>query len=414
MTAATDARRALLQIYRAALAAVDGRRQVRAFFAARQPVPYRVVAIGKAAAAMTRGALDAGVVERALVITKYGHADRLADERITRLEAGHPVPDEASLAAGSALLGFIASAPAQQPFLFLLSGGASALVEVLPQGMTLDDLMQLNSWLLGAGLDIASMNRVRKRFSCIKQGRLACALAGRPTLNLLISDVPGDDPAVIGSGPLVPDTQADRPLPPLPDAFAAHLGAVPTPPGVDAACFAPVETHLLTSNQTARAAAAEAGRRLGLPVVMHETLLTGDVADAARTVADTLLAATPGLHVWGGETTVKLPPEPGRGGRCQQLALLVAERISGHDDISVLAAGTDGSDGPGDDAGALVDGETIARGEAEAYRVHEAIARADAGSFLEASGDLITTGPTGTNVMDLVLGIQTEKPVGSE
>ncbi|MGE0082417.1 MAG: glycerate kinase [Thiohalomonadaceae bacterium] len=401
----TDPRRTLLHAYRAALAAVDGRTRVRDFLAARTPERRRVVAIGKAAAAMTLGALDTGGVESALVITKHGHDAPALRGRVTVMEAGHPLPDEASLAAGEALFEFIRSAPAEQPFLFLLSGGASALVEALPEGVTLADLVRVNTHLLGAGLDIAVMNQVRKRLSRIKQGRLARALAGRPTLCLLISDVPGDDPSVIGSGPLVPDPHAHLPLPPVPADISALL-ADTEPPAPDDPCFHTIETHVIASNRDARAAAARAASEAGISVIAHDDLLTGDVAEVARHVTDTLLASGPALHVWGGEPTVRLPPAPGRGGRCQHLALLIAARIAGRDDISVLAAGTDGSDGPGEDAGALVDGHTVERGEDEGYRLVEVIARADAGSFLEASGDLITTGPTGTNVMDLVFGLK--------
>ncbi|MCK9529783.1 MAG: DUF4147 domain-containing protein [Gammaproteobacteria bacterium] len=406
MTTAIDARRGLLQVYRSALAAVDGRARVRDFLTSRAPATRRVIAIGKAAAAMTLGAFDAGGVERALVITKHGHGDPRLGDRATILEAGHPLPDAASLAAGRAMLEFIHSAPPHQPFLFLISGGASALAEVLPSGMTLKHLARLNAWLLGAGLDIAAMNRVRKRFSCIKQGRLALALADRPTLCLLLSDVPGDDPAVIGSGPLVPDPEMAAPLPPFPDEVMALSAQCVPPPTGDDPCFASIEIHVLASNRDARTAAAQAAARHGWPVVVHDTLLTGDVADAARLVTQTLEASAPALHVWGGETTVRLPPAPGRGGRCQHLALLAARAIAGRDDISLLAAGSDGSDGPGEDAGALVDGHTVQRGEDENFSLTESLTHADAGSFLEASGDLITTGPTGTNVMDLVLGLR--------
>lgn len=408
MTTASDPRRALLQAYRAALAAVDGRSRVRDFLATRPVVTRRVVAIGKAAAAMTLGALDAGGVESALVITKHGYHAPALRGRATVMEAGHPLPDEASLAAGEALFEFIRAAPAEHPFLFLLSGGASALVEVLPEGMTLADLVRVNTHLLGAGLDIAAMNQVRKRISRIKQGRLARVLAGRPTLCLLISDVPGDEPSVIGSGPLVPDPHAQLPLPSLPADIDALL-ADSMPPAPDDPCFRAIETHVIASNRDARDAAARAAGEAGISVIVHDSLLTGDVAEVARQVTDALIASGSGLHMWGGEATLRLPPEPGRGGRCQHLALLVAARIAGHDGISVLAAGTDGSDGPGEDAGALVDGYTFKRGEDGGYRLAESIARADAGSFLEASGDLIATGPTGTNVMDLILGLRMQE-----
>ena len=137
-------------------------------------------------------------------------------------------------------------------------------------------------------------------------------------------------------------------------------------------------------------------------------MITGDAAETGRRLAQALLESPRGvMQVWGGETTGRLPARPGRGGRAQHLALSAALTLAGHDGVYLLAAGTDGSDGPGEDAGALVDGETLARGEVHAGRAVEALARADAGTFLEASGDLIQTGPTGTNVMDLIIGWRT-------
>jgi len=148
---------------------------------------------------------------------------------------------------------------------------------------------------------------------------------------------------------------------------------------------------------------------MGLMVTLHPALLTGDAADAGRLCAQALAASAPGtLHVWGGETTVVMPPQPGRGGRCQQLALAAAQEIAGRDEIWLLAGATDGTDGPGDEAGALVDGQSIFRGHAEGLDISDCLGRADSGRFLEASGDLIQTGPTGTNVMDLVLGLQSD------
>ena len=355
-----------------------------------------MLAIGKAAGAMVEGAcsgLGDSLCE-VLVITKAGHGGhpRLGEQW---WEGGHPVPDERSLMAGLALLDFLEHLPEGRPLLVLLSGGASALVEVLPEGMVVEQLVEVNRYLLGAGFDIDTINRVRKRLSLIKGGRLLHYLRGRRCVQLLIADVPGDDPAVIGSGPLFPC--ADQALPPLPG-WIVEL-CLPPAPAVEVGC----ESHVIADNRMACEAAAQRAEALGLPVYLHGSLFTGPVEQVARQCCDSLLAGPPGLHVWGGESTVVLPAEPGRGGRNQQLALWAAIYLAGREDVLLLAAATDGSDGPGSDAGGLVDGQTLARGEAEGFSTTRALARANAGAFLEASGDLISTGPTGTNVMDLVL-----------
>ncbi len=198
----------LLAIYHAALAAVEGRHRVASFLRT-HPLsgPLHVVAIGKAAAAMARGVLDVlePEVQRLLVVTRhgYGQAIRGAHPGLVLVEAGHPVPDARSLRAGRLLLEMIDEAPANAGFLFLISGGASSLLEMPRPGITLSDLQRVNRWLLAAGLPIQEMNRIRKALSTIKGGRLLSRLAGRRVWNLLISDVPGDDPAVIGSGLLI-------------------------------------------------------------------------------------------------------------------------------------------------------------------------------------------------------------------
>lgn len=396
----------LLKIYSAALAAVDGVSRVRDWLLA-NPVdrPVALIAVGKAACAMARGArvaLGAAIAD-AFIVTRHGHGEPLPWPVI---EAGHPVPDAGSLAAGERLGAFVARIPPTAAVLVLLSGGASALLERLPDGVTLADLQRLNQWLLASGFDIHAMNAVRKRLSCTKGGRLARQLQPRTVTCLALSDVPGDDPGDIGSGPLTPDagTVDETRLPPF---IQALLGRAPPLPPAGDPCFRNVCHVIVAGNADARRAAAHAAVAHGWRAESDDVLIGGDAADTGRALAQRLLAAPPGvLHVWGGETTVRLPPNPGRGGRCQMLALAAARELAGRERVWLLAAGTDGRDGPGEDAGALVDGGTIARGMAEGLRVDEALARADAGRLLEASGDLLQTGPTGTNVMDLVLGLR--------
>jgi len=164
--------------------------------------------------------------------------------------------------------------------------------------------------------------------------------------------------------------------------------------------------RILAGLDHAKQAAAEAGRQIGYTVQIHSEFLDGEAGETGQRLAGVLASSEPGLHLWGGETTVRLPPDPGRGGRNQHLALAAALEIRGRDDLLLLAAGTDGTDGPTEDAGALVDGATLDRAAVEGLDGEGCLARADAGTLLEAAGDLIRTGPTGTNVMDLVLGLR--------
>lgn len=396
-----EPRNLLLDLFRQGLAAVDGRNVVRAWLKAHPLKPgYRLVALGKAAAAMTAGALDAAAPQlgAGLLVTRHGFLDMpvLDDRRITGLEAGHPLPDAQSLAAGDALLRFLQEAPVDAEFLFLVSGGASSIVEVPVEGVSLEILRELNTWLLGSGLPISAINQVRAGLSHIKGGRLAGYLQGRCSTLLLISDVPGDVPSDIGSGLLLPP--APRALPELPARFAGLPFQAPMP------AVSRVEAHVVASNSLARDAVAAGAKTMGLKAYLYPRLPAMDAAECGRTLAGTLLEGESGVHVWGGETTVKLPENPGRGGRNQHLALAAAEVLSGHEDAWFLAAGTDGNDGVTDDAGALVDGGSLARGEEGGYAASDCLRRADAGAFLEASGDLIYTGPTDTNVMDLIIG----------
>ncbi|MEJ2345498.1 MAG: DUF4147 domain-containing protein [Gammaproteobacteria bacterium] len=400
----------LLDIYQSAVEAVAGRQCVAAHLSAHPlPGPVYMVAIGKAAASMARGAMDAcaDALVRGLVITRHGYLDPVVgrDPRLDCREAGHPVPDQGSIDAGGALLGFIDAVPPGAQLLFLISGGSSSLVEVLPKGVTAQDLERVNRWLLGSGLDIARMNGVRKALSCIKGGRLALRLGGRPARLLLISDVRGDDPAAIGSGLLVADpAPATLDAQRLPDWLATLLGRAPATPSARQLASLQLDTVLVARLADALEAAARRGRDLGLAVHRHTGFVDGEASVAGAELARQLLAGARGIHVWGGETTVTLPATPGRGGRCQTLALAAAQVLRGHPEVVLLAAGSDGSDGPGEDAGALVDGATVDRGAAEGLDDQASLDRADAGTYLEASGDLIQTGPTGTNVMDLIIG----------
>ena len=367
----------LLHLYRAALSAVDGRLRVRAALATdRDERPLRVLAVGKAASAMALGALDAlgARIQSGLVIAPRDGIDHeLSALPQFRCVAGdHPIPAEHSLAAGTAALAFAAATPAGSRVLLLVSGGASSLLEVLAPGVTLEKLQRLNEWAQAEAVDILALNARRASLSLVKAGRLpglfkACAVEG-----MMISDVPGDDPAAVGSGLLA---------------------------GVD-------KVVLVGCIDDALEAALRAARERGLDAERAAKRLAGEAAAAARNVCHEFAVTDRGLGLWGGETVVKLPARPGRGGRCQHFALSAAQQIAGHPELMILAAGTDGRDGASDDAGAIVDGETIVRARAAGLDASACLEAADSGSLLEATGDLVYTGPTGTNVGDLVMALR--------
>ncbi|MFQ5936031.1 MAG: glycerate kinase [Acidiferrobacterales bacterium] len=410
MPSAEAHRRNLLTVFQAALTRVNGRACVRNYLQAHPSAgAHYLIAVGKPAANMAQGAADAlgEQIADGLVMTKHGHGETLPWPCLT---SGHPFPDQASLDAGEALLRFIDRIPVRAQVLVLLSGGASALVERLPDGVTLEQLRAVNDWLLGAGLDINACNYVRKRISLIKGGRLAQLLAPRAVLSLIISDVPGNDAATVGSGPLVPDPRSgDTPalLSDTPAFVRKLLRQAPPIPRPEDPSFKSIESVIVATLDDAKQAAAETARERGYGVIVDGSFVSGDAVAIGTELAGQLESAETGtFHVWGGETQVTLPSHPGRGGRCQSLALAAALALRGQEGVLFLAAGTDGTDGPTDDAGAFVDGHTVERGAEQDLDAQQALERADAGSFLEATGDLLRTGPTGTNVMDLMLGLK--------
>jgi glycerate 2-kinase len=369
-----------LSIWRAGVAAVGGYTATEnALKAGPTRAPDQIIAVGKAAGAMTRAALDFFGVVPALVVTKDGHGGGLGGglgggraPHVRLIEASHPVPDTRSLTGGLALRETVEGMDQRADLLLLVSGGASSLAEDLVAGKTLEDVQALNRHLLGAGLNIGAMNAERRKLSRIKGGRLLGHFRGRQVEVLAISDVPGDDLAVIGSG----------------------IGSASETHGFD------FQAQIVASNALAREAATQAARALGVEVLACEEALHDDLEALAREVGARIRAMGKGAMILGGEPTVVLPPNPGRGGRNQALALALAREIAGVEGLTVLVAGTDGSDGPTDAAGAIVDGNTWGPGAAEA------LAAADSGSYLEDRGALLRTGPTGTNVMDLMVALR--------
>ena len=271
-------------------------------------------------------------------------------------------------------------------------------MEVLHEGVQLDDLRRANQWLLGSGLPISAINRVRRTLSRIKGGGLLNWVKDRPTTVLLISDVPGDDPGTIGSGMLYPAGEKLQPAG-LPGWLLGpkwHTASHRDLPGT-------VRHHIIASNAVALQAAADQGRALGYTVTAMEELLAGDAQLAGQAIASQLQVLPQGIYLWGGETTVSLPKTAGTGGRNMHLALAAAGKITTRDNIVILAAGTDGTDGPTDFSGAIVDASTLRRGQRQGLDAQTCLQQADSGRYLAATRDLLQTGPTGTNVMDLVI-----------
>jgi glycerate 2-kinase len=378
------------------------------------------LAVGKAAAAMAR-ALERRAGERirsGLVVTKQGHG--LPLERFAQRETGHPLPDARGEAAAREALDLVAASRPEDVLLLLLSGGASALLPAPAESLCLSDLEATTRALLGCGADIEETNVVRKHLSSVAGGRLALAAAAGRIEVLAVSDVPGDRLDLIGSGPAAPDpsTYADA-LAVLqrrgiagdvPRAVWEHLGRgargeLPETPKPGAPELARVRHTIVASNRDARRAAVSEARARGLAAIDLGEGLRGE----ARVMGARLAALGLGVEateeaivVVGGETSVTLRGG-GRGGRNQELALAAALALDGSRGVALLAAGTDGSDGPTDAAGAFADGGSVARGAARGASASRALAENDAYSFFQAEGGILRTGPTRTNVMDLAL-----------
>jgi len=372
-----DARRqAIIEIWQAAIDAVSGRQAVLNTLDADPTFePDLVMAVGKAASGMCAGALERFPDCDALVVTKYDHAgaDLSKRDRVEVIESAHPIPDQRSLEAGSILLERMRAMPPESRVLLLVSGGASALAEALPEDMTLADLQTITDDMIAGGKTIAEINSRRKQASLIKDGKLAEAFGGAELRVYAISDVEGDSISTVGSG--------------IGDCHRATVVAHST---------------IIASNRIAREHAARKTSDLGLDVRLNEESLYGDVFDLALVIGERLRLAKPGVYIWGGEPTVVLPENPGRGGRNQSLALAASEWFSGRDNVLLLVAGTDGTDGPTTAAGGLVDGKTWHED------ARQFLQYADAGHYLEQHDSLFVTGPTNTNVMDLAIAIVSE------
>jgi glycerate 2-kinase len=379
-----------------------------------------VVGAGKAAAAMAKAVEDHWRGEiSGLVVTRYGYG--LRSKRIEIVEARHPVPDAAGAAAAARILASVRNLTRDDLVLCLMSGGASALLASPAPGITLADKQALTQDLLRCGASIGELNTVRKHLSAIKGGRLAAAAAPARVLTLAISDVPGDDPAVIGSGPTVadPSTFAEArailkkyDLKP-PRSIARHLEAAAdeTPKPGDKR-LAGARYVMIATPQMALQAAAAAARRHGVMPVILGDALEGEAADAALVHAGIAQAAVDGhfmvnrtaprrplVLLSGGETTVTVRHD-GRGGRNSVFVLALALALKGAPGIYGLACDTDGTDGTEDNAGAVITPDTIARAARRGVDLKALLAADDSWAAFDALGDLVVTGPTQTNVND--------------
>jgi len=390
-----------------------------------------LLAIGKGAHAMaaaavdvlaTRGVPPAGGIVVSTVAASAPHRSLAA------VVGDHPLPGTQSRDAANRLATAAAVVGPDDLAIVLLSGGASSLVGAPVDGVSPDELTTLTRMLLGAGVDIGLVNLARRRVARWGAGRLAVALAPARVECLVLSDVPGYDAALVGSGPCAPDPvpaaevvarlRAIGAWERVPDGVRRRLrvaaeGDEPDVPRVDDDAFRRVRIALLADNATARRAAADAARGAGFDVVLHDAPLAGEarplgasIGALLRDAATSLGTTRDAVHVWGGEPAVTLgdAPSDALGGRMQELALAAAEVIAGAP-VTVLAAGTDGRDGPTDAAGAVVDGESWSRVAARGRDPAHDLATHRGHAALDAAGALLRTGPTGTNVADLVLAV---------
>lgn len=413
-----DPRAFLTSLFEAAVEAADPLAAIRAHLPEKPKGRTIVVGAGKAASQMAAAfeSLWDGPLEGAVVAR---HGPIAVCERIRVLQSAHPVPDEAGLAGSAELLRLVEGLTPDDLVVALVSGGGSSLLPAPPQGLTLADEIAVNKALLASGAPISAMNVVRKHVSRIKGGRLAFAAAPARVVSLIVSDVPGDNPAFVASGPTIPDmsTPAEalaivsRYGMRLPEAVMKHLrseqAAAPTP---DHPAFGNQQHHVIASASVSLEAAAAKARALGVEAVILSDAIEGEARDIGRMHAaiarETALRnrpfSKPVVILSGGETTVTIAGDAyGKGGRNSEFLLSLALDIDGVEGVHALAADTDGIDGSEDNAGAFADGSTVSRMRAAGADPRDHLARHDAWSAFSASGDLFVPGPTGTNVNDL-------------
>ena len=407
-----DAKDLLRQMLDAAIAAADPATVLARHLPEKPAGRCIVVGAGKSAAAMARAVELAwpDVDLSGVVVTRYGHA--VPTQRITVREAAHPVPDEAGHRAAAEILQTAQEAGSEDLVLALISGGGSALMTLPVPPLTLAEKMQVNRLLLASGLTIEDMNKVRRRLSLVKGGGLARAASPARLVTLAISDVPGDDPAAIASGPTVPDPSAGADLshlvarlePTLPEA-AREILLCPSQPQPD---FTP-DFRMIATPQMSLEAAADVARAAGITPLVLGDALEGEASQLGIAMAGIARSCAahgtpvkpPAVLLSGGETTVTIGDrKPGRGGRNTEFLLSLALTLNGNPRIHALAADTDGIDGTEDAAGAIITPETLTEARAAGVSPRAYLDDHDSYSLFDRTGSLIRTGPTLTNVND--------------
>jgi len=384
-----------------------------------------VVGAGKAGAPMVRAveAVLGDHISDGLVVVKSGHS--ATTQHVEIVEASHPRPDAAGVAAGQRILTLAQTATVDDLVIVLLSGGGSALLVAPATGVTLADMQAMTDALLASGATIHEINCLRKHCETLKGGQLARAVAPAALLTLALSDVVGSPLDVIASGPTVADAttwedawaivrryelQEKLPLAILARLQEGRAGKIPDTPKGDDPAFATTQTLIVADNRVAALAAAKRAQELGYQPLLLTTYLEGEAAQVAKMAValgrEVLVQgapiAPPACLILGGETTVTLGEHPGRGGRNQELALAAAIALAGEKEITVVSLATDGSDGPTDSAGGIADGGTRERGRQLGLDAEEHLHGHNAYPYLQATHDLLLTGPTQTNVNDLI------------
>ncbi|WP_412049072.1 glycerate kinase [Hoeflea sp. Naph1] len=404
-------------LFEAAIAAADPALSIRKYLPEKPKGRTVVVGAGKGVAQMA-AALEASwdAPLEGVVVTRYGYS--APTEKITVLEASHPVPDEAGLAAARRLLETVEGLTEDDLVIALVCGGGSALLPAPAGKLTLADEIAVNEALLASGAPISAMNVVRKHISSIKGGRLAAAAHPARVVSLIVSDIPGDDPALVSSGPTVPNSaNSDDALAAiaaygikLPDAVMQHLRSEDAAaPGPKDARFAGHEVHVIASAAQSLEAAAQAAEQQGVAAVILSDAMEGEAREVGRlhaAIAREIVLKDrpfrkPVVVLSGGETTVTIRDKGGRGGRNSEFLLALAVEIEGMDGICAFAADTDGIDGSENNAGAFADSTSVTRLRAAGIDAKACLAGHDAWSAFDALGDLFVPGPTGTNVNDL-------------
>ncbi|MER9486376.1 glycerate kinase [Mesorhizobium sp. M0563] len=411
-----DPKSFLISIFNAAVAAADPQRTIKNHLPARPKGRTIVIGAGKGSAQMA--AAFEKVWDRpieGLVVTRYGYG--AACRRIEIIEAAHPVPDAAGLEASRRLLEKVQGLTADDLVIALISGGGSALLPSPAEGLTLADEIAVNEALLASGAPIAAMNTIRKHLSTIKGGRLAAAAYPAKVVSLVVSDIPGDNPALVASGPTVPDIGSREDAlasiaaygMKLPASVMAHIKSpAADAPRPDDPRFIRNEVHLIASAGVSLEAAAAEAKRRGIQAVILSDSIEGEAREVggihaaiAREVATRSRPfAKPVLILSGGETTVTLRAK-GKGGRNSEFLLAFAIGITGMAGVHALAADTDGIDGSEDNAGAFADGSTVSRMRAAGVDAKAMLAGNNAWTAFNAVDDLFVPGPTGTNINDL-------------